>query len=785
MKKLTNFIVNKKNYIIVLFIALIAYCIWGMGQVKIEYDITSYLPSNTDTKQALDIMEEEFVTFGTTKIMLRNISFEDALVLHDEIEQLDGVKSFDFHNTEDYYKQSCALFNITFGGDADDELSVAAYNKTLEILDGYDLLVSASLTDTYAEELQHDVNFVLILAIVIIIAVLAFTTKSFGEIPVFILTFGVAALLNMGTNYWLGTISFISNSVCVILQLALAIDYAIILCHRFSEEKANGLSPKEAMAAALAKAIPEIAGSSLTTIAGLLALTTMALGLGADLGIVLAKSIICSMITVFLFMPCITLYFSKAIDKTAHKSFVPKISAVGKFDVKLRYVIPAVFLVTVIVCGYFSFQTEYVYSTGSIDTSRPSATQIAQRETEAVFGYSNQLAVLVPKGDYNLEKRVIDTVSTHEEVKEAIGISNVEITANGTTHYLTDRLNYRQFALLLGTDDSTAASIYRAYAYFSQSDSQDGVSEVALFEANKDIYTASILDICDCAFGHDDFISAFLNGNDDLLDTYETLRDTINDAEAQLIGTNYTRVLFILDSDIESKQTFAMIENMREEVKAFCPQAIFAGDSMSSYDLDKSFSTDNLKVSILTVLFVFVILMFTFRSWGTPIPLTATIQGAIFINFSISAFAGTNLFFFVYLIVSAIQMGATIDYAIVITNRYQELKQTTDKKTAVIESLNQSFPTILTSGSILAIAGFLIGGVVGDPLIATLGSCLGRGVLISIASVMLVLPALLMIFDKWLDKTKFKPRKKLQLPRRNKPANAQSDTVNGEVNNVQ
>ena len=785
MKKLTNFIVNKKNYIIVLFIALIAYCIWGMGQVKIEYDITSYLPSNTDTKQALDIMEEEFVTFGTTKIMLRNISFEDALALHDEIEQLDGVKSFDFHNTEDYYKQSCALFNITFDGDENDELSVAAYNKTLELLDGYDLLVSASLTDTYAEELQHDVNFVLILAIVIIIAVLAFTTKSFGEIPVFILTFGVAALLNMGTNYWLGTISFISNSVCVILQLALAIDYAIILCHRFSEEKANGLSPKEAMAAALAKAIPEIAGSSLTTIAGLLALTTMALGLGADLGIVLAKSIICSMITVFLFMPCITLYFSKAIDKTAHKSFVPKISAVGKFDVKLRYVIPAVFLVTVIVCGYFSFQTEYVYSTGSINTSRPSATQIAQRETEAVFGYSNQLAVLVPKGDYNLEKRVIDTVSTHEEVKEAIGISNVEITANGTTHYLTDRLNYRQFALLLGTDDSTAASIYRAYAYFSQNDSQDGVSEVALFEANKDIYTASILDICDCAFGHDDFISAFLNGNDDLLDTYETLRDTINDAEAQLIGTNYTRVLFILDSDIESKQTFAMIENMREEVKAFCPQAIFAGDSMSSYDLDKSFSTDNLKVSILTVLFVFVILMFTFRSWGTPIPLTATIQGAIFINFSISAFAGTNLFFFVYLIVSAIQMGATIDYAIVITNRYQELKQTTDKKTAVIESLNQSFPTILTSGSILAIAGFLIGGVVGDPLIATLGSCLGRGVLISIASVMLVLPALLMIFDKWLDKTKFKPRKKLQLPRRNKPANAQSDTVNGEVNNVQ
>ncbi|MDE7380069.1 MAG: MMPL family transporter, partial [Clostridia bacterium] len=159
----------------------------------------------------------------------------------------------------------------------------------------------------------------------------------------------------------------------------------------------------------------------------------------------------------------------------------------------------------------------------------------------------------------------------------------------------------------------------------------------------------------------------------------------------------------------------------------------------------------------------------------------ATIQGAIFINFSICVFTGTNLFFFVYLIVSAIQMGATIDYAIVITNRYQALKQEMDKKTAVIEALNQSFPTVLTSGSILAIAGFLIGGIVSDPLIATLGACLGRGVLISIACVMIVLPALLMIFDKWLEKTKFKPRKKFRLPRRNKTENA----AEGEVSNVQ
>lgn len=757
MKKIAGFIVDKKNFIFLVFVALMVYCVWGMGQVKIEYDITTYLPSDTDTKQAIDIMDEEFITFGMATVMVRNIAFEEACALHDEIEELDGVKSFEFKNTEDYYRQSCALFSITFEGDGDDPVSVAAYEKTLEILDGRDLLISSSLTDDYADELQHDVNFVLLLAVIIIVAVLAFTSNSFGEIPVFILTFAVAALLNMGTNFWFGTISFISNSVCVILQLALAIDYAIILCHRFSEEKSLGSEPRNAMVEALSKAIPEIGSSSLTTIAGLLALTTMALGLGADLGVVLAKSIVCSMLSVFLFMPCVTLLFSKAIDKTTHKSFVPKISAVGKFDIKLRYVIPAVFFAAAIVCGYFSFQTQYVYSTVSIDTNRPSASQTAQWETDKIFGYSNQLAVLVPKGDYALEKRVIDTVSAHGEVSEALGISNVEITANGQTHYLTDGINYKEFALLLGADDGLSANIYRAYAYFSQETTKDGISEVSVFEANKDIYRASILDLCDCAFSHDDFISAALADDEDMLDTYESLRDTIRDAEDQLIGVNYTRVLFILDCEVESERTFSLIETLRGEVREFCPQAIFAGDSMSSYDLDKSFSTDNLKVSLLTVLFVFVILMFTFRSWGLPIPLTVTIQGAIFINFSISAFAGTNLFFFVYLIVSAIQMGATIDYAIVFTNRYRTLKAETDKKTAAIEALNHSFPTILTSGSILAISGFLIGGIVGDPLIATLGACLGRGVLISIACVMVVLPALLVTFDKWLDKTDFKP----------------------------
>jgi predicted RND superfamily exporter protein len=766
MKAIAKFIVKNRRAMLVLFIAAMVYCVWGMSKVQVEYSITTYLPQETDTKKALDIMEDEFVTYGTATMMLRNISYSEALALHDEIEELDGVKSFSFYNTPDYYKDSSALFQITFEGDDEDEESVDAYNQILELTQPYDRLISSSLLDDYADQLQSDIRFVLVLVVLIIIAVLTLTCEAFADVPVFLITFGVSALLNMGTNYLLGTISFISNSVCVVLQLALAIDYAIILNHRFTEEKGiDGVAPTEAMTSALAKAIPEISGSSLTTIAGLIAMTTMALRLGADLGIVLAKSIVCSLLTVFLFMPGLLLAFEKVVDKTRHHAFIPKMSLLGKFVVKGRYILVAFFAILVAVCTFLSFQTQYVYSTISIDTTRPSDEMVATKEIEAVFGYNNQMVILIPNNGYEQEKTVLDLVSTHSEVRDATGISNVELKLNGYSCFLTEQINYKRLALLLGTDDSTASSIYEAYAFFSCESTRDSTEEVATFRANKDLYTASLLELCDCAFAHNDFISAYLYDKEDSYQDYLDMKEQIEDAEDQLIGTNYTRTVYTLDCPTEGEGTFALIETLCQEVKEICPGAIFAGDSMSSYDLDDSFSTDNLKVSLLTVLFVFVILIFTLKSWGLPIPLTAAIQGAIFINFSYYPLSENNVYFFVYLIVSAIQMGATIDYAIVLTGRYVELRESRERKESVIEAINQAFPTIFTSGTIMTAAGFLIGKVVSDPLISTLGLCLGRGVIISILSVLLVLPAILYLFDKPLLATAF--RDPAPNPRRN------------------
>lgn len=761
MKKFASFIVNHSKLILIIFIPILILCALTMDKVNVEYSITSYLPADTDTKKGLDIMDNEFVTYGTSTFLIRNITYEDASELVEKIEDIDGVKELPFENTEDYYKSSSALFTITYDGTEDDQRCVDAYNEVLELVKPYDTLVKTSLVDTYADDLARDINKILVMVIIVIVIVLCFTSKSFAEVLVFLIVFGSAALLNMGTNFIFGTISFISKSVCVILQLALAIDYAIILSHRFAEEKAKGLAPKEALTEALSKAIVEIAGSSLTTISGLLALCCMTLKLGQDMGLVLAKSIICSMISVFFFMPSIILLFTKWIDKTTHKDFVPKITGFSKLIIKLRYVLPLAFVVMVAVGAVFSSKLNYSYAQSAISTSKPTESMIASSQIKEIFGSKNQFVILVPKDDYSEEKEVVEYLKTKELVSDITCISNVEITSNNIKHTLVDDMNYKDFAIFLGCDDQTAKSIYLAYAYLCDSDSSN--EEVLTFEANPDIYTTTLLSMCDTAFSHDDFIKAAINDNEDLLDNYEDVRDQINDAEDQLIGTNYTRIVFNIDAEIEDDEAFNLIDEFNKELKSYHPNLIFAGDSMNSYDLNSSFSTDNVLISILTIVFVYLILMFTSNSYGLPLLQVATIQGAIFINFAVPAIEGNNIYFFVYLIVSSIQMGATIDYAIVITNRYTELisdpmnlslDRKEVKKKAIIDTLNQSFATIITSGTIMIAAGYLIYFFVSDPLISTLGQALGRGTIISILSVMCVLPLFLYFFaDKLLKLT--------------------------------
>lgn len=738
-----TFIVNKRKAIEILFIFAIIYSILSINKVQVNQDITSYLPEVSETRHGLSLMDEEFVTYGTAKVMISNITYTQAKGLETEIGNVEGVKEIVFDDTSGHFSGTDAMFEITFDGTADQQISKTALDTVKEKLSGYDLYVSSEIgaEEESAESLANDMNLILVLAVVIIITVLLLSTKAYLEIPVLLITFGVAAILNMGTNFWFGTISSVTNSIAVVLQLALAIDYAIILCDRFMEEHET-MDAENAVKVALSKAIPEISSSSLTTISGMVAMMFMQFRLGYDMGIILVKAIVLSLLSVFLLMPGILLIFAKGIDRTHHKCYVPKITFVGKFANKTRFIIPPIFLVILVFAFLASNNCQYIYDVNSIDSAKKSIAKIASEKIEDSFGTSNQLVVMVPKGNYESEGKILKKLEQLEYVDATLGLANVSIDDD---HMLTDKISPRQFAELTDLDVEIVEVLYTAYAY-----NQEQYGPVV---TGIDDYEVPIIDMF--LFLYDQYQEGYVTLSDDMDNDLNELYDTLHDAQLQLQGENYSRFVLNLDLPVEGQRTYLALEEIRTIAEGYYGKGdvILVGNSTSNHDLEASFASDNVIISVLTALFVMIILFFTFQSAGLPVLLVLTIQGSIWINFAVPSITGGSVFFIAYLIISAIQMGATIDYAIVISNRYLQLKQQMAIKDAMTETLNQSFPTIFTSGSILTCAGFLIGEIASDATVASIGVALGRGTLISIILVLFVLPQILLLGDAIIEKT--------------------------------
>ena len=740
IQHLAAFIVDKRKVFYLLFIGLCIFCVFSSGWVSVNDDLTSYLPEETETRRGLTAMDAEFVTFGDSRVLVDNVSAAQAEVLAERLESLEGVKSVAFDGSADHYQNGAALFSITYDGAADEDVSLQALAQVKETLAGYDLYVTGSTGADDSANLDAEMQVVMVIAVVIILLVLLFTSHTYMEIPVLLLTFGMAALLNKGTNFIFGEISFVSNSVAVVLQLALAIDYAIILCHRYTEERER-MEAREAVVTALSKAIPEIAGSSMTTLSGLGAMCFMRFGIGKDLGLVLMKAIVLSLLSVFTLMPGLLMSFSGLIDRTHHRSFVPKITAWGRLAVKTRFIMPPLFALLLVGGFLFSNRCPYVYGQTTLSTIRKRDAQIAQQKVDGTFGSVNVLAVLVPAGDYEQEGRLARRLEELPEVDTVLALSNVEAMDG---YVLTGKLTPRQFAELTDLDVEAARLLYSAYAVNEETYGQ--------LVSGVDSYGVPLLDMF--LFVYDQMQAGYVTLEGDMAETIEDLHTQLHDAQLQLKGENYSRLVLQLNLPEETPETFAFLDTLHETVAEYYPEdALLVGNSTSDFDLSSSFSKDNLLIGILTIVFVILVLIFTFKSAGLPVLLILVIQGSVWINFSFPYLMGDNMFFLSYLVVSSIQMGANIDYAIVIANRYTELRQQMPLKDAVVESLNEAFPTIVTSGTILAAAGVLIGFLSTTPSIASIGVCLGRGTIISIFLVMGILPQILLLGDILIDKT--------------------------------
>jgi len=742
-ESLAAFIVDKRNLFFLLYVFALVFCVFSMNWVEVENDVTTYLPEDTETRQGIEAMNANFVTSGTARVMVSNITYGTALEIQDTIEAIDGVEMVTFDDSPEHYKDTAALYDINFRDGTNDESSLQAMAGIREALAGYDLYVDTLVGYDENATLDDEMTTILIVAVIIIVVVLVLTSRAYMEVPVLLMTFGAAALLNMGTNFLCGKISFISDSVAVVLQLALAIDYAIILCHRFSDEHET-LAAREAAIEALSKAIPEISASSMTTISGLAALGFMEFGIGLDMAVVLIKAIFLSMLSVFTLMPGLLVLFCPLLDRTRHKKLLPNITLVGKFAVATRRVVPPLFILVLVGAFWLSNQCPFAYSYNDLKTAKMSERQNAYFKIKDTFGDSNMVALVIPSGNYEAESKILKELESCPEVKSTMGLSGIEAMDG---YRLTDALSPRQLSEVVGMDYEVIQLLYGVYAV-----EQDQYG--AILSGVED-YEIPLFDML--LFLKDQLDEHNINLSGEDMDMISDVFDQLDSARKQLQNDRYSRVVVYLNLPGESQETFDFLSRIRDIIgKYYDGDYYVVGNSTSSRDLAASFVKDNLMIAILSAFFVIIVLLFTFQSAGLPVLLIVVILGSIWINFSFPKLMNQPLYFLGYLIVQAIQMGANIDYAIVISSHYQELKAKMPHKTAIIQALNASFPTVFTSGTIMASAGLLIGNLSAQPVVSIMGMCLGRGTIISIILVLFVLPPFLVLGDSIINRTSFK-----------------------------
>ena len=735
LSRMAAFIVDKRNVFFLLYAFAFLFCIFSMGWVSVENDVTKYLPEDAEIRQGIDAMNANFTVTGTARVMVSNVTYETAETLFAEMSGIEGLLMVTFDDTQDHYRDASALYDLTFSGGNFDDNSLQALEAVNTLLAPYDYYIDTMVGYDENAMLDDEMFVILIVAVVLIITVLTLTSRAYMEVVVLLITFGAAALLNMGTNFVFGTISFISDSVAVVLQLALAIDYAIILCHRFSDEHET-LNARDAAIAALSKAIPEISASSLTTISGLMALSFMKFKVGLDMAMVLIKAISLSLLSVFTLMPGLLVLFCPLIDKTRHRKLLPDVSFLGRFAVKSRRILPPLFVLSLVGAFLLSSNCPYCYSYNDLRTAKISDRQHAYFKIKETFGTSNMVAVLVPSGNYEAESRILQELEAMPEVKGTMGLSGIEALEG---HTLTAAMTPRELSELLGLDYEIIQLMYAAYA---GEHNQYGAILGGLEEYEIPMFDMFL------------FLKEQLESMNISLDSAGTGDMSVDDmfamldmAKSQMQTEKYSRMVVYLNLPEESEETFAFLTTIREVIGQYYEDDYYVvGNSTSSRDLSASFATDNLMISLLSAFFVIVVLLFTFKSAGLPILLIVVIQGSIWINFSIPTLTGTPLYFLGYLIVNALQMGANIDYAIVISSHYQEEKQHMPHKEAIVQAVNSAFPTIFTSGSMMAAAGLLIGNMSAQPVVSIMGTCIGRGTIISILLVLLVL----MPYAEWI-----------------------------------
>ena len=675
---LPDFIIRKSRAIEKVFIVMVLISAVMAPFVEVNYDLTEYLPDSVESRQGLNIMEDTFGYPGTARVMIKDVTLYEAKAYKDRLEKVDGVDRIlwldtgtnvfsgegfiDYTSIDQYYKDDCAVMDVIFEEGDTSKKTSAAIDDMKEITGEKGCYVGMAVQDkSVAKNVRSEMQMILVIGVFMIFLVLCLTTNSWVEPFLYLTVMGVAVVINKGTNLFLGEISFLTNSVSAVLQLAVSMDYSIFLIHAFTRYKKAGMGQTEALRAAIDEALNSIFASSLTTIVGFIVLVFMRFSIGYDMGIVLAKGIVCSLLTVVLFMPAMIIRLAGWMERTAHRPFLPEFDRLSRGIYRVRYLVLAIVAVLVLPAYTAQGMNSYMYGNDAVGAGEGTEVYADEQEIDRIFGRSNMMMALVPSGDNVREREFSQEISDLPYTKTVMSLSQTL---------------------------------------------PEGVPESFLPES-----VTGLL--------HDE--------------------------------SGWSRILIYVRSKGESEAAFRYADEISAIMKEYYPgESYLVGATPSTQDIKATITEDYSRVNTLSLIGVFVVVMFSFKSILIPLIAMIPIEVAIFINMAVPYIAGETMIFMGYIIVSSIQLGATVDYAILTTNNYIACRKTMEKEAAAVETLKRSIPSILTSGSILTIVGYILYHISSIAAIGDMGHLIGRGAILSMLLVCTFMPALLVLGDRVL-----------------------------------
>lgn len=683
MHKFGEFVCKYKKAILIIALLLLIPTIIGMKATRINYDILVYLPSDIETIKGEKILSEDFNMGAFSIIILDDMNTKDIIKLENKIKEIESVQKVvsiaDVLGTsipkealpddlkDKIYKENSTIMLVTFKDGISEDSTIKAVETLRDITDQRCKISGMTSTVIDTRNLSDsEVAIYVIIAVLLCLLVLEIALDSYAVPVIILLNIGIAILYNMGTNIMLGEISYITKAISAVLQLGVTMDFAIFLYHSYMQEKEQCENKEKAMANAISKTLVSVIGSSLTTIAGFLALCSMNLTLGRDIGLVMAKGVFLGVISVVTILPAMILELDNLIQKTKHKEILPKFTRVKELVIKHYKLIAIIFIIILPIAFYGYTNTKVYYN---LDKSLPKTLEsvIANNELKEKFNMVSTELLLVDKNLPNSKvEEMVNKIEELDGIEWTIGSSKLQ---------------------------------------------KLGIPKEAIPEDIKEIFES---------------------------EKYQII----------IINSRYEMATDELNNQVEG------IDNI---VKQYDKNAMLAGEGPLMKDLVQIADHDFNSVNVVSIAIIFILMIAVLKSISLPVILIMVIEFAIFINMGIPYYTNTVLPFVASIVIGTIQLGATIDYAILITTKYiSARKEGKDKKESVSEALGTSISSIVVSGLCFFGATFGVGAYSKIEMIGSLCTLMSRGAIISMITVICALPAFLIIFDKLICKTTMK-----------------------------